>query len=394
MQRPPLFTRPFVFAALATLMLSLAGFLFVHLPGFLQELGAGEAEIGRVMSAQALGAILAWPLVGRIMDRRGRRVVILGGCGLYVLVVALYLPIGSVSPFVYLVRLLDGAAQTMWYTALFTFGADLVPPQRRTEGLAIFGVSAIIPIGLGAMFGDAILLHADYRALFLGALGFALAGFLLCLPLRDVPLTGVPAERSPAGLFAAALQRSLLPVWIAAFAFFVSLLALFSFMKTFVLASGVGDVGDFFGIYAATAVALRLLAGWLPDRLGVRRMLGISMGCYALGFLLLMQAQTPLQLLLAGILCGTGHGYTYPVLFSLVVERAVPSQRGSAMACYTAIDWGGLLVAGPAVGLLIEHAGYSFAFAALALLLGTAIGLFYALDRPRAPAAANAADRH
>ncbi|MFL6712832.1 MAG: MFS transporter, partial [Sulfurifustis sp.] len=73
----PLYTRAFVFAAVATLMLSLSGFLFVHLPGYLHALGAGEAEIGRIMSAQAIGAIVAWPFVGRAMDARGRRIVIL-----------------------------------------------------------------------------------------------------------------------------------------------------------------------------------------------------------------------------------------------------------------------------------------------------------------------------
>src|SRR5205814_10217263 len=153
----PLFTRLFVLAAVANLMLSLAGFLFVHLPGFLQQLGAGEAQIGRIMGAQAIGSVLAWPLVGHVMDARGRRVVILTGASLFVAVIVLYLYVDSLGPFVYLVRMLDGAAHTMWYTALFTYAADLVPVQRRTEGLAIFGVSGLVTIGLGAQFGDAIL---------------------------------------------------------------------------------------------------------------------------------------------------------------------------------------------------------------------------------------------
>ena len=374
-------TRPFVYAALATLMLSLAGFVFVHLPGFLQRLGAAEAEIVSIMATQAVGAILAWPLVGRAMDAHGRRVVILGGCVLYLVVVALYLLVDSTGPFVYAVRFLDGATQTMWYTGLFTYAADLVPVKRRTEGLAIFGVSGLVPIGLAALFGDVILAVASYRALFLGALGFAGVGLLFCLPLRDVPLThdepGLPAP----GIFAAAAQRNLVPVWIAAFAFFLSLFALFSFMKTFVLNAKVGSVGTFFLAYAAIAVLLRLFLGWVPDRLGTRRMLGVAMSCYAVGFLVLAVAQTPLHVLAAGLLCGAGHGYTFPVLFSLVVERARPRERGSAMAFYTAMDWMGLLVAGPVVGLVIELGGYSVAFIVLALLLITGIGFFYGLDR-------------
>lgn len=389
MANPPLYTRAFVLAAAAALMLNLAAFLFVHLPGFLQQLGAGEAEIGRIMAAQGLGAIIAWPLVGRLMDAHGRRVVILGGGGLFVAVIALYLSIDTLGPFIYAVRLLDGVAATMWYSALFTHGADLVPAPRRTEGLAIFGASGLITIGLGAQFGDIILAYASYRGLFLGALGCAAFGLMLCFPLRDVRLQHAEPLAPARGFFAVARQRNLLPVWLAALTFFLALFALFSFMKTFVLMRDVGSVGSFFTAYAVIAVLLRVFFGWIPDRLGPRRMLGVAMLCYGFGFIALALAQTPAHMLVAGLLCGAGHGYTYPVLLSLIVARARVRERGSALAFYTAVDWLGLLLAGPAVGSMIEGTGYAAAFVAVALVLAAGIGLFYALDhRPATTAAA------
>jgi MFS family permease len=375
----PLFTRAFVRAALANALLNFAGFLFVHFPGFLQELGAGEAEIGRVMGAQALGAVLAWPLAGRAMDARGRRVVILSGVGLFVVATALYLSIDSVGPRVYAVRGLDGVATMLWYTSLFTFAADMVPVQRRTEGLAIFGVSGLVSIGLGAQLGDLILAYATYRELFLGALGLAVLALILCLPLRDVPSAHYDAIPPRAALTTVS-QRDLVPVWLAAFTFFVGAVALFTFMKTFVSSTGTGTVGAFFGAYAAVAVVLRVFLGWLPDRLGPRRTLGGAMACYAAGFLILSMARTPAHVVAAGVLCGAGHGYTFPVLLSLVVARARPQERGAATAFFTALDWLGLLAAGPAVGYAIERAGYGTAFVNLALLLLVGIGLFYSLD--------------
>lgn len=391
MPQTPLFTRAFVLGAAAVLMLNLAAFLFVHLPGFLQQLGAGEAEIGRIMAMQALGAILAWPFVGRGMDLYGRRLVMLAGAALFLVVIALYLAIDALGPFVYVVRLLDGIAHSMWYTALFTYGADLVPAARRTQGLAIFGVAGLVTIGLGAQFGDLILAHADYRELFLWALACAAFGLVLCLPLREVyqRTAGPP----PRGLFAAAAQPDLLAVWVAAAAFFVSLGALFTFMKTFVVAADVGTVGGFFSAYAATAIALRLLFGWIPDRVGTRRMVGVALGLCTAGFALLALAQTSMHVVAAGLVGGAGHGYAYPVLFSLVVERARPRERGSAMTFYTTIDLVGLLLAGPIIGYLIELAGYSAAFAALSLVLLGGIGLFYFLDRQARVAAAPAGER-
>jgi MFS family permease len=381
MSQLPLFTRLFVLAAAANLLLSLAGFLFVHLPGFLQQLGAGEAQIGRIMAAQALGSLLAWPLVGYVMDVRGRRVVILTGASLFVAVIALYLYIDSLGPFIYFVRALEGAAHTMWYTALFTYAADLVPVPRRTEGLAIFGISGLVTIGLGAQFGDAILTYADYRELFLGALVLAAIGSLVALPLRDVRLAHDDDVHASRGVLALATQLNLVPVWCAAASFFISLGALFIFMKTFVSTADVGSVGGFFTAYTAIAVALRVFLGRLPDRFGTRRTLGFAMLCCAAGAILLSVADNRALVLIAGLLCGAGHGYTYPVLFSLVVERATTQARGSAMAFYTTIDLLSPLVAGPVFGYLIEAAGYGYAFASLALLLAIGVGLFYGLDR-------------
>jgi MFS family permease len=383
----PLFTRAFVLAALANALLNLAAFLFVHLPGLLQQFGAGEAQIGRIMAGQSIGAIIAWPFVGRAMDVRGRRVVMLCGVTLFLGVVGLYLMLDGLGPYIYAVRVLDGAALIMWYTALFTYAADLVPAHRRTEGLAIFGISGLIPLGLGAQTGDVILAYATYRDLFVVALGLVVLGLAACLPLRDVPTVHADAPVAPRRLLSTAAQPNLVPVWLAALAFFIGVAALFAFMKTFVGATGAGTVGSFFGSYAVVAVALRVFAGRLPDRLGARRMLGAAMAAYAAGLVVLSLPPTPGSVVAAGLLCGAGHGYTFPVLFSLVVERARPQERGAAAAFFTMLDWLSLLVAGPVVGYSIERNGYALSFLNLAVVMAVGVAGFYTLDRRRPPTA-------
>jgi predicted MFS family arabinose efflux permease len=332
------------------------------------------------MGAQALGAVVAWPMVGRAMDLRGRRMVILCGVALFLGVTGLYLSIDAIGPFVYAVRVLDGVATAMWYSALFTYAADLVPPQRRTEGLAIFGVSGLISIALGAQSGDVVLTYATYRELFIIAFILVALGSCLCLLLRDRS-TVSDHEHPPArSVLVTAAQRNLVSVWLAAFAFFVGVATLFSFMKTFMATTATGRVGNFFMAYAGIAVALRVFAGWLPDRVGLRRLLGIAMFWYAAGLVVLSTGGTAAAVVIAGLLCGAGHGYTFPVLFSLVVERARPQERGAAAAFFTTLDWLALLVAGPVVGYVIERTGYSRAFVGLAAFLAIGIVIFYLLD--------------
>jgi MFS family permease len=207
-------------------------------------------------------------------------------------------------------------------------------------------------------------------------------GLVLCLLLPEIR----PAHSEtvpPRSAAATAIQRNLLPVWLAAFTFFLGVSALFTFMKTFVTTMGIGSVGAFFGGYTGIAVVLRIFLGWLPDRLGAQRTLGIAMSSYVVGLGALSLAQAPWHVLAAGLLCGAGHGYTFPVLISLVVARARPQERGAATAFFMALDWTALLLAGPTVGYVIERWGYGTAFIGHAFLLVIGIGLFYGLDRHR-----------
>jgi len=382
MQRPALLTRPFVLVALTNLSVCIGGFLLIHFPGFLKDLGAGEAEIGRIMALSPLMGLLLGPFIGRTMDRRGRRVVILAGSVLETLTIGLYFTLDSIGPWLYVVRLLHGSAGAMLYMAMFTYAADVVPAARRTEGLALFGASGLLPMAISSVMGDYILAGWDYRALFAATLGFYVVGLVMALRLRDMHAQHSDQD-PPRGIVAAARQSDLMPVWLVAGSFFVCMGVIFTFLKTFVMSAGLGSVGGFFAAYSLVAVTLRLFLGWLPDRIGAKRVLAPAVASYAAGLLLLATATQDVHVLLAGACCGIGHGYIFPILFAMVVTRARDADRGAAMAIYTTLDQGGHLLSGPIFGLLIQSDGYATAFTAAGCVLGAGALTFFVWDRLR-----------
>lgn len=381
-----LFTRPFVAASLANLFQELAWSLFLHFPGFLHALGADEVQIGILVGLTAVASITIRPLIGTGMDRRGRRVVIVAGNVLHVVVLSLYLTISTLGPWVYVVRILHGLASAMLFTSLFTYAADWVPAARRTQGLAIFGISGLLPIGLGGLLGDVILDGGGFRDLFLAALTMAALALALSLPLRDAPAVGVARREPSRGFRAALVQRDLLPMWALALVFSLALAAFFTFLKTFVLETGLGSVGLFFAVYTGTAIALRALAGDVPDRLGQKRVLYPAFAALAAGFLVLAAADSATDVAVAGLLSGIGHGYGFPIMFGMVITRAREAERGSAMSIFTALFDVGALVGGPAFGLAIRLGGYSVMWVlAAATVMGGSL-LFAVWDRRGAPA--------
>jgi MFS family permease len=118
---------------------------------------------------------------------------------------------------------------------------------------------------------------------------------------------------------------------------------------------------------------VRLLGGWLPDRVGPVRVLVPSLGVLCVGLGLLAFAATPASLVVAGLCSGVGHGFAFPTLSSLVVTRAREADRGSALAIFTALFDAGVLVGGPTLGALIQAVGYSgmYGFSALWIAAGT-----------------------
>jgi len=383
--RDPLFTRPFVLVSLANLLQGLSFFLFIHLPRYLTDLGADEVQVGIIVGVTAIASIAVRPFIGPILDTGGRRPVILFGGLLNTVAVALYLTVSSLGPWLYAVRILHGIAEATMFTALFTYGADIVPATRRTEGLALFGVSGLLPIAVGGVIGDLVLHWATFHALFLTAAGFGLAALAMALSLPE-PSHDLEPGAERVGFVRSVIRPNLLPIWLITATFSLVLSGYFTFLRTFVDETGVGSVGLFFATYAGTAITLRILFARLPERIGERKVLFPALFALVAGFLVLAGADSSLHLAIAGVLCGTGHGYAFPILYGFTVTRAPAEDRGSVLAFFTALFDVGTLLGGPVLGVVIALFGYSTMYVTAAVILTAGIAVYAAWDRRYDPA--------
>ena len=375
-----LFTRPFLLVSVANFTSGMAYALFLHFSGYLADLGASDTQIGLIYGATAVASIAMRPLLGTIMDRYGRRPVILVGNILNVVFVLLYLTVATLGPWVYAVRIGHGVAEAMLFSALFTYGTDVIPKSRRTEGIALFGVSGLLPIGVAGIVGDFVLSIAGFRELFLTATGFAVVTLLLCLPLPERRPTLKPGQ-SPQGFWTIVAQRDLLPIWWMIGSFSTVLTGYFVFIRRYVDDTGFGSVGLFFSTYVAVAILERVFLGWLPDRVGRMRVLYPSLGILVIGFFVLAGAGSWVGVAIAGAFCGAGHGFIFPILTSLLVDRAPDTDRGSAMSFFTALFDVGTLIGGPILGAIIDSAGWGPMYVVAGMALGIATVIFSRWDR-------------
>lgn len=386
-----LFTRSFLLVSVANFTSGMSYALFLHLSGYLAELGATDTQIGVIYAATAVASIAMRPLLGTVMDRYGRRPVIMVGGVLNIVFILLYLTVTALGPWVYVVRIGHGVAEAMLFSALFTYAADIIPASRRSQGIALFGVTGLLPIGVAGIVGDFVLSVAGFTELFLTAGGFAVLTLLLSIPLPERRPELASGEK-PRGFWSIVTERNLLPIWWMIGSFSTVLTAYFVFIRRYVDDTGFGSVGLFFSMYVAVAIAERVFLGWLPDRMGRKRVLYPSIAVLIAGFFVLAGASSWVGVAIAGALCGAGHGFIFPILTTLLVDRAPDTDRGSAMSFFTAMLDVGTLIGGPILGAIIDTAGWGPMYISAGVGLGVATVVFarwdqrVAHDDGRAPA--------
>lgn len=346
--------------------------LMVHFPGYLDDLGISEGTFGLLYAASAITALALRPAFGRLLDLTHRRTILLYAGLANVTLVALLVFANIWGPFLWVVFLSHRVVQIGLFTAILTYAADAIPEERRTQGLAIYGLSGLFPLALGGVLGDVLINLGGFNSLFVAS---SLMGLGSWFVVRGLPQLEMMKRSPRRGFFHAFLQRNLLPIWWITLSFTVGMETVFTFTRTFVDERNLGSTGLFFAVYGLTAAATRIVGGRTYDRIPARPLVVAAIGAYGGALLLLGQAESIFPFVVGAAISGMAHGAVFPVLSSSVVHRARLSERGSAMSIFTSIFDVALLLSAPLFGGLVESYSYKVAFSAIGafLLVGGAV---------------------
>ena len=352
-----LITRPFVMVTLAHLLQGLGYSSMLLLPLFLNHLEATRSEIGMIMASASIGGLLLRPVVGWALDRVGRKPVIFVGTLFTSVGMGLIGLVDSVGPLIYGARVLIGIGVGAMFTSYFALASDVVPESRRTEGIALFGISGLLPLMVNP-FAASIGVNGAQVGTFIPAVALAMLVSLIFLAMVPEHRAAVAVEaRVRGGLWEAILAPRLRPVWLATIAFAGLVSVFFVFATVTAESFGVERPSEIWFGYALAAASVRLFGAKLPDRLGTHNMVAPSIGLYVLACVVISGAESEGAFHVAAVLAGMSHGYTFPVLVSQVVSRVPDENRGSSLAFYTGLwDVCGLCIA-PLAGRYADTMG-------------------------------------
>lgn len=389
-----LLTRPFlIVAATALVFFVYIGMLIPIVPLFIEgPLARGEFGIGLTIAAFAAAAIVARPMLGRIADHFGRRLLLVGGA----LTAGLSgIASSQVTEFwqLLVLRGITGIGEAAVFVGAATLIADLSPRDRRAEGASYFSVAVFGGIGIGPILGEFMLDDTRFERAFLVAGLVALAAGVVGLfaPARvESPGTGdssIPTAASSSGRRkimhpAAVMPGMVLATGVAAFSTFGA------FIPDYSREVGLATSGGLFAVYSLTSVLVRIFGATLPERLGPRLSVSIALGTLLIGLATLALVPTVPALWAASVFVGIGMAFNYPSLLALTVNRASDSDRAWAISSFTMFFEVGSVVGGLFIGGFAQVVGKQTGF--LGGVIACLVGL-YLLRFRLLPAAASAA---
>ncbi len=353
-----LFTRDFLLLCLSNFLFSSSMFLlFAVLPVFVvEELKGDKSQVGFIMGAFAISAVLARPSSGRLVDSWSRKAGLSLGSLIYCIAPVLYTQAGSVAMMLAL-RFFHGIGIAVFTTAGSVLAADFCPPARRGEGMGYYGMAMMLAMSLGPALGAALIGPIGFTGLFTLSASLALASLIIVQFLHEPTrphghgLAG--AERPP--LFS---RAALFPGFVA-MCMTISFGSIVSFLPLFVQAHQLGNPGVFFTVYSIVVLVSRPLAGRASDRFGRAAIIIPGMVLLAVAMVILALSTSMYGLLWAAVLQGLGFGGVQPALMALVVDQSTLRDRGPALATLMGAFDVGVGLSAIGLGFLLEHSNFT-----------------------------------
>lgn len=377
--------RNYVITWLATFLFFVAFYaLIVPLPRYLTAIGFADWQVGFVLGATSIAALITRPISGLLTDRFGYRPMLLFGAGSLIWgAVGVILTQSMMALFG--LRVLQALGYVVFTTAGNALVGQLATPEERSAKIAYFGLAANFAMTMTPGATDLLLPHIGLLPIFgvVGAIGLV-AGFLtflLRMPAQEREQRG--GSTPTQSLHLATFWQFPRAIWLSmamAALFGIGFGAYFQFFAVLLERRAI-EAAPIYATYGLSIIVTRLLFGRYLDRLGIRKVLLIGALVMVVGLLLAAVGITVPQLIVAAALIAMGGGFFHPMLIAYHVTM-LPGRPGWAVACfYFGFDVG-IGVGAWVLGFILGLWGLSALFVAAACFTLVTVILLPALNKP------------
>jgi MFS family permease len=374
-------------------------------PLFASSFGVPLVLVTLIISSNTVSQLIIAPLTGYLIDRWGRKPLLIAGLVLRgASCFAIFFANSYLEFLIY--EFLGGMGVSMWVTGSTVLVADMSVVENRGRVVAARSVASRIGFVTGPFVAAAIAGLLDLRWVFVfnGVTKVLILGIVLWLirETRPEPVAGMsrPRARLDRATFGMFLTRQFIVIALVAWAISTMTQGLVQSLFPLYLQEfkgfTTGEVGYLIAIAGVATLLISMPNGYVVDAFG--RKITLIPGLFVLGLsapLLLWIDMGALGMAaFVMILYGIGEGVCFGSSQAYAMDLAPEQQRGSFLGVWTLVSHAGGAFGPVAAGLLAQTSGYAATFVTSAAFLFVSALLMWVLGPDtrsrRATAAATA----
>ena len=182
MNKSKLWTKDFIIMSASTFFGGLTFYLLITTLTVyaVEEFNASQSMAGLASSIFVVGALVSRLFAGKYIEIIGRKKMLYGGLFLFLIVMLLYFIVENMNVLL-LIRFVHGAAFGVFTTAIATVIMDIIPNERRGEGISYFSLSITLAMAVGPFLGLYLSQQVSFTMIFVVCTLFSLISTIILL---------------------------------------------------------------------------------------------------------------------------------------------------------------------------------------------------------------------
>lgn len=331
-----LWTKDYIMVLLTNLFLYLAYFfLLATMSNYVKDIGGSDFQISFIVSLLALASVIMRMISGELLDTVGRKKMIyIGSVGLFFCYVAFFFTNLNLTIFV---RALNGAMWGITGTSMATICTDVIPKEKRGDGLGFFAVSSIFAMAFSPMLAIVINNLFNFMTVLSCSIVFQILALVSLFNIKIPALKNSEHESHKIHFDVTKMveKKALFPSFLNML-ISVSACGINSYLIMYGKSINLDSIWVYFIGHLTMVLVARTFSEQILRKFGI--FFVIVPGCISmiLGMLSLMFANGMFMVILASLFFGLGYGAVYPSMQAWTVDRSPENKRGTANGNYLA----------------------------------------------------------
>ena len=177
-----LWTKDFIIMSVSTFFGGLTFYLLITTLTVyaVEEFNASQSMAGLASSIFVVGALVSRLFAGKYIEIIGRKKMLYGGLFLFLFMMLTYFIVENMN-ILLLIRFIHGVAFGVFTTVVATVIMDIIPNERRGEGISYFSLSVTLAMAVGPFLGLYISQQGSFMMIFAVCTLFSLLSTIILL---------------------------------------------------------------------------------------------------------------------------------------------------------------------------------------------------------------------